>query len=69
MVQGSRRACERRIVHCLRQYREFLATSAQARQAFDAALSDLRQSSGAQAWSYRVCVDEFDVTFWIDAVD
>ena len=65
---ASRRVCRRRLAHCLRQYRDVLSCSSAERAAFNAALTDLKNTPHAHAWSYRVTVDRLDVTFWLSSV-
>ncbi len=72
VMAASARACRRRLAHCLRQHREFVAVSPHGRAAFEAALADLQCLDGHGArstWSYRVHVDGIDVTFWLRDVN
>jgi hypothetical protein len=59
------RACRRRLLAALRLHRRQLAVSDDACAAFAAAERRLRDLPAGQPWAGTVCVDQFDLTFWV----
>jgi hypothetical protein len=62
---SSFRACQRRLVNCLRQHRHQLATTDEARAALHAAERSLLALPSGRSWAHTVRVDHFDLTFWV----